>query len=113
MAPLDPVQDSDSVPLTYCQPCQEDNVINTSPYTIKLPEYSQTLMTALQSTTDFGVYATFDPDTEQCVVDNCANVHIWNEFSDFIPTSYMKINTSSAVNGESNLLTRCGDVPVE
>ena len=31
VAPLDPVQDSDSVPLTYCQPCQEDNVINTSP----------------------------------------------------------------------------------
>ena len=76
------------------------------------------MLTDLQHNSEFGVYTTFDPDTEYCVVDNCANGHIWNEFSVFIPNIYMKLNTScstavSAVNGDSNLHDGCGDVPVQ
>ena len=65
------------------------------PYNIILPEYNTTLLTALQHNGEKGVFATFDPDTEHCVVDNCANVHIWNNFlwirmdrdCDCLPTS--------------------------
>ena len=50
-------------------------------YVIKLPVYQHTLLTALQISGTHGVYAIFGPETERCVVDNCANVHIWNDFS--------------------------------
>ena len=88
------------------------------PYNIILPEYQTTLLTALQHNGEKGVFVTFDPDTEHCVVDNCANVHIWNDISAFIPESYLKINAAastsvSAVNGDSNLPDGCGDVSVE
>ena len=51
-------------------------------------------------------------------MDNCVNVHIWNDFSAFILASYLKLNTTcftavSAVNGESYLPAGCGDVTVE
>ena len=64
------------------------------------------------------MYVTFDAETEVYVVDNCANVHIWNDFEGFIPDSYMKINSEasasvSAVNGDNNLPAGCGDVPLE
>ena len=50
-------------------------------------------------------------------MDNCANVHIWNRRSDFIPETYVKFNQEistavSAVNGSSNKPAGCGDVPV-
>ena len=60
--------DSEAAPVNdnpfYCQPCQEDDVIHKTSYTINLPVFYEVLLTALQSTTDLGVYATFDPATE-------------------------------------------------
>ena len=105
-----------SVQQENCHICHEK--YQSLQYNIKLPVYQQALLTALQNNGEYGVYATFDPETEHCVVDNCANVHIWNEYSSFIPSSYMKLNSAcstavSAVNGQSNLPTGCGDVPVE
>ena len=52
------------------------------------------------------------------MVDNFANVHIWNDLSAFIPNSYMKLNTDfstavSAVNGDSNLPDERGDANVQ
>lgn len=99
-----------------CLPCQGDQEdLASTP--IKLPEYQSTFLAAFQHNENKGVYTTFDPDTEYCVVDNCANVHIWNDFSAFIPSSYLKFNAAvstsvSAVNGDSNLPAGCGDVPV-
>ena len=80
--------------------------------------FRQALLIALQNDSNKNAYVSFDPDTEQCVVDNCANVHIWNDFSAFIPESYIKFNQAastavSAVNGESNVPAGCGDVPVQ
>ena len=48
-------------------------------------------------------------------MDNCANVHIWNDLSDFIPGSYVKFNATSnanvsAVNGASNAPEGVGNV---
>ena len=40
-----------------------------------LPTFPQTSLTALQSTTDFGVYATFDPATETVL----KNYHPWQK----------------------------------
>ena len=95
----------------FCKQCCDKQ------YYVKLPEFHATFHTALQHEYDNSAYVTFDPDTQHCVVDNCANVHIWNDFSAFIPSSYMKINEASstavsAVNGDSNLPAGCGDVPV-
>ena len=86
-------------------------------YTIVLPEFKSSYLTVLQNNSDLGVYTTFDEDTDLCVVDNCANVHIWNNRKGFIPESYIKFNEAastkvSAVNGKSNMLAGCGDVPV-
>ena len=47
-------------------------------YNVKLSSYQEILLTVIQ-TSEFGVYATFDLYTEYCVIDNCANVHIWND----------------------------------
>ena len=94
-----------------CPPCCDHE------YHIKLPVFKNVFHTALQYGYNHSAYVTFDPDTQHCVVDNCANVHIWNDFSAFIPASYMKINEAastsvSAVNGDSNSPAGCGDVPV-
>ena len=96
----------------YCTTCPLTN------YNIKLPMFRQALLIALQNDSNKNAYVSFDPDTEQCVVDNSANVHIWNDFSAFIPESYIKFNQAastavSAVNGESNVPAGCGDVPVQ
>ena len=70
----------------YCLDCKEED--SEPQYVINLPTYQQTLLTALQINGAHGVYATFDPETEHCVVNNCANVHIWNNLSDFILSTY-------------------------
>ena len=94
-----------------CKPCG----IRTQ---VKLPPFRNALLTALQNSKGAGVFTSFDLDTETCVVDNCANVNIWNDINGFIPESYLKINEEastavSAVNGEGNLPAVCGDVPIE
>ena len=52
-------------------------------YSIIIPEFKSSYLTALQNRSEVGVYTTFDEDTDLCVVDNCANVHIWNDIKDF------------------------------
>ena len=64
---------------------------------------------------DNSVYVSFDGETSLCVVDNCANVHIWNCFQDFVAGTYIKFNQAastgvSAVNGKSNKPAGIGDV---
>ena len=86
--------------------------------TIQLPNLFQVNLTALQSNNEFGVYATFDPETQNYVLDNCTNVHIWDDLSTFIPASYIKFSSTStsvisAVNGTINLPAGCGDAPVK
>ena len=106
---LDYFKDLHSVP--------DENPSNLQ-YNIKLPVVQSTLLTALQHNRDNGVYANFDLDTEYCVVNSCANIHIWNDLSAYIPESYLKLNTAastsvSVVNGDSNLPASSGRVPVE
>ena len=96
----------------------KESLIQTPHYSIKLPKYRSTLLTAYQNNREFDFYTSFDDDEDHCVVDNCANVNIWNDFEAFIPESYLKINAEAsttvfAVNGDSNLPTGCGDVPVQ
>ena len=43
---------------------------------IRLPQYQQTFLTALQNRGDGGIFTAFDNDPDLCVIDNCANVHI-------------------------------------
>ena len=44
--------------------------------TVVLPQWRQAYLTALQHGETRRAYTSFDNDTDQCVVDNCANVHI-------------------------------------
>ena len=98
---------------------ESDFAISDIPFTynIILPEYTSSYLTALQNSKDDAVYTSFDDNSDVCVVDNCANVHIWNNRSDFIPKTYIKFDESastsvSAVNGASNTPAGCGDVAV-
>ena len=98
-------------PGLICKPCGIKN-------RIKLPPFRNALLMALQNIKGAGVFTSFDLETETCVVDNCANVNIWNYINGFIPDSYLKINEEastavSSVNGEGNLPAGCGDVPIE
>ena len=103
-----------------CNEYDDDhNIVTTNDvdYNIILPDLSKSLLTALQNQADDAVYVSFDDNTKICVVDNCANVHIWNEIKDFLPGSYIKFNEAastavSAVNGSSNVPAGCGDVSV-
>ena len=59
----------------------------------------------------------FDDSTCICVVDNCVNIHIWNELEHFIPSTYVKLDNDktpkvSAVKGISNQSSGCGDIPI-
>ena len=98
-----------------CENFEETKEENNSTYFIKLPPYQESFLTALESRIAKGVYATFDEDSSTCVVDNCANIHIWNEISDFIPNSYVKFSATSnanvsAVNGATNAPEGVGNV---
>ena len=100
---------------TQCE--NEEELPNLNNLFIRLPQYQQTFLIALQNRSDGGIFTTFDNDFDLCVVDNCANVHIWNNRSDFISGSYIKFNTAAStsvytVNGESNKPDGCEDVPV-
>ena len=63
-------------PTVNCQTCHEDENLPEKVYNIELLDFSQALLSALQSINEFVVYTTFDPETEHCVVDNCPNVNI-------------------------------------
>ena len=72
-------------------------------------------MTALQNDYDDGTHVSFDYNSTVCVVENCANIHIWNDLSDFVPDSYIKLGNNestkiSAINGKSNSPIGIGDV---
>ena len=73
-------------------------MLNQMNHKIILPQYKTTLLTVLQHNGENRVFASFDPDTEYCVVDNCANVHIWNNISAFILESYLRTNVAASTS---------------
>ena len=95
-----------------------DNLHATSlEYSLILPEYQQTYLSALSYGSEHGAFVSFDLDSTHCVVDNCANVHIWNELNDFVQGSYVAFDQDlstgvSAVNGASNNPAGIGNVRV-
>ena len=103
----------------------EDNFLDESvgktvlnlDFSIKLPEFQQTFLSALSYGSDHGAYVSFDSDTTHCVVDNCANVHIWNNINDFVQGSYIEFDQDkstgvSAVNGSTNKPAGIGNVRI-
>ena len=61
----------------HCIACNAGGTL----YKITMPSFHQTYLAAFQHNNEIGVHTTFEPDTETCVIDNCANVHIWNDFN--------------------------------
>ena len=60
-------------------------------------------------------FTNFDSDTKLAVVDNSANVHIWNCLQDFINFKpFTQDNIPENVNtiGDGALPEGCGDVPI-
>ena len=93
-----------------------ETVLNLD-FSIKLPEFQQTFLSALSYGSDHGAYVSFDSDTTHCVVDNCANVHIWNNINDFVQGSYIEFDQDkstgvSAVNGSTNKPAGIGNVRI-
>ena len=94
-----------------------ENNFSASEYSIKLPKYKNTFLTAMSFGSDHGAFVSFDSDSTHCVVDNCANVHIWNDINAYVPGTYIEFNQEvstgvSAVNGSTNKPAGIGNVKV-
>ena len=86
-------------------------------FSIKLPEYQTTYLSALSYGSDQGAFVSFNSDSTHCVVDNCANVHIWNNKNDYVQGSYIEFDEDkstgvSAVNGSTNKPAGIGNVQI-
>ena len=101
--------DKDAEYFFECRSFEDDPVhpIFKSECFVILPEYKSSYLTALQNEQNDGQFVSFDSDSTVCVVDNCANIHIWDDIADFISGFYFKVGDNNstkifAINGKVN-----------